>query len=210
MLVAAILFGCTTPPPHGTNEYTKAHPIKVIEKTFQIELDLAPNSSRGWATLNDFVTEFHRRGKSHLFLFSTPHITQVERAALLGDLRVRLASLGVKPHQIISDTVGTNFDQNPNVVIISFSGAVAKVPECPDWSGENGFNPTNAPNRNFGCSFQRNIGLMVSDPANLLQAESSRETITSETIQRVMNQYETGVKTISEPPPYFLYDRENE
>ena len=50
---------------------------------------------------------------------------------------------------------------------------VAVVPEC--GSFERGINPdqTNAPNSNWGCSIQRNKGLMVQNPADLIRAREA-------------------------------------
>ncbi|MDO8608757.1 MAG: CpaD family pilus assembly lipoprotein [Phaeospirillum sp.] len=50
---------------------------------------------------------------------------------------------------------------------------VAVVPEC--GSFERGITPdqTNAPNSNWGCSVQRNRGLMVQNPADLIRARES-------------------------------------
>lgn len=50
---------------------------------------------------------------------------------------------------------------------------VAVVPEC--GSFDRGVNPdqTNAPNSNWGCSLQRNKGLMVQNPADLIRAREA-------------------------------------
>ncbi len=50
---------------------------------------------------------------------------------------------------------------------------VAVVPEC--GSFERGITPdeTNAPNSNWGCSIQRNRGLMVQNPADLIRAREA-------------------------------------
>lgn len=50
---------------------------------------------------------------------------------------------------------------------------VAVVPEC--GSFERGITPdyTNAPNSNWGCAIQRNMGLMVQNPADLIRAREA-------------------------------------
>ena len=50
---------------------------------------------------------------------------------------------------------------------------VAVLPECGTF--ERGVNPdhTNAPNSNWGCSVQRNMGLMVQNPADLIRAREA-------------------------------------
>ena len=70
-------------------------------------------------------------------------------------------------------------------VVMRFSGYEAKVPECGDWTGAAGFNPGNLPHPNFGCAYQRNIGLMLSDPGELLQAREAAPTDASRPTLRV-------------------------
>ncbi|CAA7616841.1 CpaD family pilus assembly lipoprotein [Magnetospirillum sp. SS-4] len=50
---------------------------------------------------------------------------------------------------------------------------VAVVPDCGKF--ERGITPdyTNAPNSNWGCSIQRNMGLMVQNPADLIRARET-------------------------------------
>ena len=50
-------------------------------------------------------------------------------------------------------------------------GYEVDVAECGDWSGASGFNPTNLPHTDYGCSYQRNLGLMLSDPGDLIESD---------------------------------------
>lgn len=52
---------------------------------------------------------------------------------------------------------------------LSYDAYVAVVPECGDWSGGAGYNASNVEHNNFGCSVNRNIGLMLSDPGDLVR-----------------------------------------
>ncbi len=96
----------------------------------------------------------------------------------------------VKPH-LTSPTKGLA------EVLLSFRGAVVEVPKCGEWSGEAGFNPTNLPGKNYGCSYQRNIGLMVSDPDNLRDGTPHR-TIDSQRLDQVLKNYREGTPTGAE------------
>ena len=210
-LASAFLLGCT-PPPYGSLEYSSAHPVEVVDRTFQMNVSLA-NTDKGFvpenlASFGQFVREFHRRGKSHLFVFTAKRLPEKKRASLITNLEETLAALGVGQHQIISDKISPNAEQKSNVLVISFSGSIVKVPECGDWAGEAGFNPTNMPTKNYGCSYQRNIGLMVSDPQDLIKSDPSLDTLDSATIERIIGQYELGKPTSSESTGFRAYDEE--
>lgn len=47
---------------------------------------------------------------------------------------------------------------------------VAKVPECGQWQADPTADHANQNTDNFGCAVTRNIGLMVSDPADLVRS----------------------------------------
>ena len=210
-LVSTFLLGCT-PPPHGSMEYSAAHPVEVVDRTFQINVSLASTDkgliTENLAAVGQFVREFHRHGKSHLFVFTSKRLTEKKRASLIASLEETLAAFGVGQHQIISSKISPNSEQKPNTLVVSFSGSIVKVPECGNWSGEAGFNPTNMPTKNYGCSYQRNIGLMVSDPQDLIKADPSMDTLDSDTIGRIIGQYELGEPTSSEPTGFRAYEEE--
>lgn len=60
----------------------------------------------------------------------------------------------------------------PSVAVISFMGYIAEVPQCGDWSEDLSNDFDNEPADRFGCAVQRNIGLMVSNPRDLIQSRS--------------------------------------
>ena len=58
----------------------------------------------------------------------------------------------------------------PNVVL-SFSANKVIAPECGDYSSSPSGAYDNALHSNYGCSIQRNIGQMVVDPGDFIQAK---------------------------------------
>ena len=203
LFVAATLLSSCTPPPHGSMEYTTAHPLKVVDRTFQMNVELTNTNNdltpKNLIALGEFTRKFHRQGKSHLFVLTSQILNDPERLTVNASLERQLAQLGILQHQIISSKISPNLNQPAHTVILTFSGSIVKVPECGDWSGETGFNPTNMPTRNYGCSYQRNIGLMVSDPQDLIEPDSSLSTLDSSAIERIISQYRAGEPTSSEP-----------
>ena len=55
--------------------------------------------------------------------------------------------------------------------MLSFAAHKVKVPECGDFLAKMSQNWTNIREPNFGCAFQRNLGLMVRDPGDLQKAQ---------------------------------------
>jgi pilus assembly protein CpaD len=201
-LLSLVLGGCN-PPPLGNLDYQSAHPLQVHERTFHINVAVTESSEgivpNNMVALSQFISEFHRRARSNLFVLAAGQLTGTERARLIDNIELELAALGVSQHQIVSNTVSPDAAQNPNVIVMSFLGSAVKVPDCgEDWSGESGFNPANTPMKNYGCSYQRNIGLMVSDPQDLIKSGHRGSTLDSNTIQRVIRKYQLGEPPISE------------
>jgi pilus assembly protein CpaD len=77
---------------------------------------------------------------------------------------------------------------------------VAKVPECGKW--ETGINPdfANQNTPNFGCAVTRNIGLMVSDPADLVRARTPTGRDGNRAVD-VLTKYGEGKYTASQAEP---------
>lgn len=71
---------------------------------------------------------------------------------------------------IVSDeapaTPGNVSAGNARIIV---TRAKATVPDCPNWSSNNGFNPNNATSSNFGCAVNSNLAAMVADPEHLLK-----------------------------------------
>ena len=175
VLVGAFLSTSCVPPP-GDKEYRDVYTLKPERKTFSTVVHLnadgngaGPNDERQLANI---VREYIRRGDSLLFIGS-PAANEGGEDGATEILLARLAAAGVARESIRLEAgmvapsagEGTPF-------VLSFRGYHVPVPECGDWSGHTGFNPTNQPHTDFGCSYQRNIGLMLSDPGDLVRSRS--------------------------------------
>lgn len=77
---------------------------------------------------------------------------------------------------------------------VSYMRYVAEAPQCGDWSTNLANEPMNLPYPNFGCANQRNLAVMVANPADLLgpRSETARS---SERRDQVWNKYVTGQPT---------------
>lgn len=162
---AAMMIGlgaCSTPPT-GTADPARTHPIRVELETFQVAVPLS-RAATAQPLPAQFVEEYYRRGRGPM--------TVVLPAASGADAveAGRTVAAWLK-ERLIPATVGRAIDvaEVPDGSMeVFFKAYVAQVPECGDWRGATGYNPNNLPHTDFGCSVQRNVGLMLSDPGELL------------------------------------------
>lgn len=57
--------------------------------------------------------------------------------------------------------------EDGEAIVLNYERFTVRVPECGDFSKASPYNPRNTPHTNFGCATQRNLGLMVANPADL-------------------------------------------
>jgi pilus assembly protein CpaD len=81
-----------------------------------------------------------------------------------------IVQLAARHGLIVSDdapaTPGNVSAGNARIIV---TRSKATVPNCPDWSAKNDFNPKNATSTNYGCAVNSNIAAMVADPEHLLK-----------------------------------------
>ena len=194
------IFGCSPPAP-GDPDFRVAFPTEVQDKTLSFKARFVPTNGesnlQNANKLYEFVREFHRHGNSRLFLSTSRDLEQSVSDTLIAITQKHLRILGVREdNTLVKPNVASPTKGAPEV-ILSFRGAIVKVPECGDWSGEAGFNPTNLPGKNYGCSYQRNIGLMVSDPSDFRRG-TPHGTIDAQRLDQVIKNYRAGTPTGAE------------
>lgn len=155
LLVLLPLLAACAEPPGDVRPPEERHAVQVSRRAFQAEVPLA--SARDGHLPAVFEEEYRRRGQGPLRLLAPPTAEGYEAAR-------RLARALDK--RLIRTTVDTSHALD-RTVQATYEAAVAVVPECGEWSDGSTLNPSRVPSRNFGCAYQRNIGLMVADPADL-------------------------------------------
>lgn len=58
--------------------------------------------------------------------------------------------------------------EDGEAIMLNYERFTVRLPECGDFSKASPYNPRNTPHSNFGCATQRNFGLMVANPADLV------------------------------------------
>lgn len=198
-MVAFILVGCN-PPPVPMADYRLQHRVYAEEKVFSLTLPLpasghlSPSLHR--QNIERFASDYIRRGHGPLLVSQNGGgNTSRESQSMVART---LYSTGVPEKSIFFQA--RNAQQNvPRSVELSYSGYVARVPTCGDWSGQTGFDPSNLPHTDFGCSVQRNVGLMIANPGDL-SVSGGRLHHDSQTSDRVIRTYRRGGRLGTEVP----------
>ena len=170
---AAVLSACGAQSNSFNPEL--AHPVKVVKKSSSISVNVAAEdgsvSLTHQARLKAFVVDYVRRAQSPMLVLTAPGIGLAATEAKGKIVRDMLINAGMRPGDVILKP-GLSTMGGKNAVVLSFRGYKAQLPTCGDWSSESSYMPNNANHSNYGCAYQRNIGLMVSNPRDLVRSET--------------------------------------
>lgn len=155
--------------PNGTPDFRRDHPLGASRTTVALVVP-APSAERGWSAeersrLNRFAADFLRRSRSPMTIEAPADPS--DDGLGVATLRSAFMAAGILPEAItLRSEPGS--EGMKDAMVVSFEAYSVNLPECGDWSGAAGFNPSNLPHTDFGCSYQRNLGLMLSDPGDLV------------------------------------------
>lgn len=166
VLVPLVLGACEL--PKGPYDYRATNPLKVGKETVSLSLaaPLPKNGITGQAALDldFFKADYLRRGRKAMAIKTGKGSRHsVNAARQVRDILVRG---GVSAREISIEPGGFEAD----AVVLTFNAFKVTVPECGKWSQNSTLNWANRDHPNFGCATQRNLGLMVSDPGDLIRA----------------------------------------
>lgn len=173
VLLPLLLAGC--PADMVEHDQRISHPLTAEQKSAVALFDRADGgqglSAFDRERLGRLATESLKRGAGpiQITIAAKPGDEALDR-----DFAQSLAGVlkdgGVAEVQV---KVVTGTGQEPGLAEVRVPIWVAVVPEC--GSFERGITPdyTNAPNSNWGCAIQRNMGLMVQNPADLIRAREA-------------------------------------
>lgn len=164
-VVSLVLSACEQ-PKHAP-DYRQAFPLVVSKETVSMPVNFSSGERglSGQAALDfeRFVVDYHNRGRKALMIETGVGKTARSEAE---KARKLLMKAGVSSTEISITRGGPG-----GGVVLMFAAHKVKVPECGDFSARMSTNWTNIREPNFGCSMQRNIGLMVRDPGDLKKAQ---------------------------------------
>lgn len=113
--------------------------------------------------LDRFVDEFAVNGQGTLVVYTPPLHDEAGDGLALAVARRALERGLARPEVGIATTTEAS-----GPVMVSFERYLVRLPECRGWGVESSYNPSNSPHVNFGCATQRNLGMMVANPAHLV------------------------------------------
>lgn len=194
-----VLIACAQPRT-GPELARDMYPLKVKKATIAMAVKVDPNrggvTSAGAARITAFVRDYYRRAESQMLVSTASGGKQGTVQALIDAVHTRLITAGMREVDIIVKPGIAPIGRN-DVVVLSFRGTEVVVPECGDWSGTTSFDPSNTTHTNFGCAYQRNLGLMVSNPRDLIRSSPS---VAPDPTRRtnVIDDFRTGAETGAE------------
>lgn len=148
--------------PKRLADYQEANPLIVVKERLSLSINVPVGSAALSAEdadgLRRFVGDYLDRGQGRMVVEADD--------ARLRRLHGLLRAAGMRSREI-TVRQGSGGAQDAGLALLSFVASAVKVPDCADWSSSVGLNWSNRNHSNFGCSIQRNIGLMVVNPADL-------------------------------------------
>ncbi len=145
--------------------------------------------------LDRLVDEFAVNGNGPLVVTTPPgHGASGSRLALAvaEQARARGLAKGEVVVQEFTDAIGA--------VSVSFERVYVRLPDCRGWGVEPSYNPSNSQHINFGCATQRNLGMMVANPADLIGPTAEGGVQDTGRMTNVFRLFRTGKVFVSEPP----------
>ena len=182
--------------PVDFSGYQDRFPIGVRNVTNALELPgkngqerLSPSEIR---QIGDTATAFLKQMQNQLVV-SIPggaagDARVLGRAKQIGDLVKRR---GVPASRIMLRVAGEDTSSD-GPIVISYSRLVITVSECGIWDKVSSHDVTNTSNPNFGCATQRNIGLMIDNPRDLIEPRQTTATHDAVRSSVVLEAYRSG------------------
>ena len=159
-MMSLVLTACED--PRRAADYREAYPLIVVKERLSLSIDvpaaggaLSADDADG---LRRFVGDYLDRGQGRMVVEADD--------ARMRRLHELLRAAGLRSREI-TIRQGSAAGTDARLAVLSFFASAVKVPDCGDWSSSIGLNWSNRRHTNFGCSIQRNLGLMVVNPADL-------------------------------------------
>lgn len=197
-LAAALLAGCGDAPGLEAFDHRLAHPLSAEARVAVLVVELPDRagalSNADAARLQQFAGDYVRRGDGAVeVVVSSP--VEADAAAHAAHLVATLAGAGIPAGSIAARAVsGAAADGS---AVMRYRQWVAVVPECGLWSDTAEDRYNNANTNTLGCATQRNIGMMVANPRDLLRPADSEPRM-GVVGERVITRYGRGETTATQ------------
>lgn len=179
----------TESPPIGFS-VDENHPILVNQEAIELVIDVVDDKDEfktyRSGKLRRFVDDYLARGSGAVMVETSRGVGGGRAEKVRGLLQ----EYGLRPDEVV--VLGKRAAGKGRFLRLRFTGAKVYPPECLDWAKAGAQSYENTIHSDFGCSFRRNIGLMVANPNDLRRgrAADGHEANRSE---GVIGDYRTGV-----------------
>ena len=119
-------------------------------------------------SLDRFLNEIDLRPGDRLFVDVGPQTGEVVSDTRVGVINEQLRHY-IPGAQALAITGEKGTDSKIRLIVGRY---IVLPPNCPNLSRPSASNPGNVNDSNFGCSTQRNLGLMLADPGDLLRGRT--------------------------------------
>jgi pilus assembly protein CpaD len=172
LAVAAVLsltgLSACVPPPAEYTESEWPKNVRLDPAPAQLAVGFAPDSSH---ILTGDLARLRATAASGGIVPSDRVVVAVAGPPALAAARFRAVAASLLPYGIVPIPV-PGLDAPPGTAVIRRERYLVTLPPCPDWSkpaaGAGDF--TNTVSSNFGCANAVNLGVMVAQPADLVEA----------------------------------------
>jgi len=204
LALLGLLGGCADTTP----DYRQNNPIVVSAQPFNLVITAPGPDGRldpaDTARLEGFVDTYFKRGDGPVIVAleaSPEDATSQARALAISNALMAQGLRGQDVDVRLSAPPPPKEGEAPlesKGVLITFTGFVAEAPECGDWEENIAMESWNGSRQDFGCANQRNLGLMVSNPRDLIQMRTVQGRFGSQGA-RVISAYRAGTDPRSQP-----------
>lgn len=152
-----------------------AHPLTAEAKNAVLVIEV-PVKGAGLGLsdrqrMDRFARDFTHGGDGPLeILVGAAAGGETEAGAFAAEMARAMAARGVQSSRITGKAV-LGSEVAPGTAVLRARIWQAVVPDCGKWTSEATLDPQNANMPNFGCATQRNIGLMVANPRDLVEPD---------------------------------------
>ncbi len=193
------LAACGGPPP--VYDASQHFPLSVTQQRAVAVIDEPapgrPLSKSGLLSLEQVRHQHLYRGAGPVQISIAAPPGRAARARATAFARQVASALNLPVSDLVVTLVGTKV-QRPGAALVQAPIWVAKVPTCGEFKRQPtpDFNNGNMPN--FGCSIQRDVGLMLQNPSDLVRMRKDTGADAARAVD-VMGKYEKGQTTNSAP-----------
>lgn len=179
------------------HDYRLKHPITVEKRAAVLLLDSpaagealpAPDLDRVSAFANDYI----QRGAGRIEVSVAGAADDPLTQGFVNQVAAALLAQGLRADELVLQVVPAAADAR-KVATLRYVLYTAQVPECGTWTRDMKHDSDNAPTENFGCSIQRNKGLMVVNPRDLIQQRGTVDRDANRSAD-IVDKYRRGVAT---------------